>query len=278
MAGKQDIIQLLDALDVRPNSRLGQNFLVDPNLLDAMLADSAPQADECILEVGPGTGVLTERLLEHGCRVTAVEIDHRLAAHLQTRFADSANLRLLRADACGVDYDAVMGSGPYRCLANLPYACSSVLLARFLAADNPPRELYVLLQREMAQRLAAAPGTKSYGALSVRVQLAYEVCLLRRVPREVFFPPPEVGSSYVRLRLRSDRPMCELRNSVDRVVRTGFSQRRKKLVKLLGAVFGVDRAREAVVGLGLAETVRAEELAPAVFVELAERLADPNRP
>ena len=156
---KAELLAVLARLDIKPSRRLGQTFLLDPNLLDAMVRLAGACAGQRVLEIGPGTGALTERLLASGCDLTAVELDHRLAGYLRERFADRANFRLVEADACRIDLGELMGGEPFRCLANLPYSCSSQLLAALVSLANPPTDVYCLLQKEMADRLAARVGT-----------------------------------------------------------------------------------------------------------------------
>jgi len=266
---KTQILALLESLGVRPSRRLGQNFLVDDNLLEAMVRQAGPQAGELVLEVGPGTGVLTRKLLEAGCRVTAVELDHRLAAYLQESLGGHGNFRLVQGDACDFDYRELMGDVPFRCIANLPYACSSVFLARLIETAPRASACFVLLQREMADRLAAPPGSKAYGALSVRIQLRYAVSLLRMVPPSVFFPPPEVGSAFVRLAALPEALPLELQRRAAEIAGVAFAQRRKKAARLLAAVYGEPPVRAAFAELGLAEDIRAERIPPAIFARLA---------
>ena len=154
---KKELLAVLAELDLHPSRRLGQSFMVDPNMLDAIVRDAAPVAGEAVLEIGPGLGALTRRLLAAGCRVTAVELDRRLAAYLRRTFADSPGFRLVEGDACRLDLGSLMGEA-YRCVSNLPYASSSVILVRLAAADPPPLEIVALLQKEMAARLAAETG------------------------------------------------------------------------------------------------------------------------
>ncbi len=269
---KTELLHLLTRLDLQPSRRLGQNFLIDQNLLEAMVRLAAPKPGESILEVGPGTGVLTRHLLAAGSNVTAVEFDHRLAAYLRDEFQEAGNFRLVEADACRLNYDDLMGPDPYRCIANLPYAASSVLLANFLALCNPPVEMFVLLQREMAERLAAPPATKDYGALSVRIQMIYQVAIARRVPPSVFFPPPAVESAYVHLRLRDTLPTLEFRKSAATIVRAAFSQRRKKLINLLKPHADAGRLERCFSDLGLPDDVRAEAVSVPIFQQLVEAL------
>lgn len=268
---RTQIIALLSELRLRPSRKLGQNFLVDANLLDAIARDAALNAGDHVLEVGSGAGILTRRLLEAGCRVTAVELDRRLVSYLQAQLGTEPNLRLIEGDACGLDYDAVMGDAPYRCVANLPYACSSVLIAKLTDARNPPTDMHLLLQREMGQRLAATPGTKNYSALTVRTQLLYEVCPLRSVPPEVFFPSPQVRSMFVRLRRHARFPADVRRRAAD-IARIAFSQRRKRLVKVLEPRFGRDLLLAACEHIGLSANARAENLSVACFAALCSFL------
>jgi 16S rRNA (adenine1518-N6/adenine1519-N6)-dimethyltransferase len=266
---RTELLALLAELNVHPRRKWGQNFLTDPNMLDAIVRAAAPVAGETILEIGAGTGCLTARLLAAGARVTAVEIDRRLAAHLRSTFAGHPALRLIHADACRLDYDALLGAEPYRVVANLPYACSSVLAATFARLRAPPRDLLLLLQREMAARLAALPGTKEFGALTVSVRAAYDVTRLRAVPPDVFTPPPEVESALVRLVARTPPLSATERGRVGAVVRVAFAQRRKMLSNALGAHFGAAPARAALERAGIPATARPEQVDVSGFVRLA---------
>ncbi|MDT8390685.1 MAG: 16S rRNA (adenine(1518)-N(6)/adenine(1519)-N(6))-dimethyltransferase RsmA [Lentisphaeria bacterium] len=270
---RTELLTTLRTIGVQPSKKLGQNFLIDANMLSAMERDAELRAGETILEIGPGTGVLTERLLAAGCALTAVEYDHRLAAYLRTRFADTADFRLIEGDACDVDFAAVMGDRPYRCVANLPYAVSSILIARLSGLPNPPREMFVLLQKEMADRLAAAPGTKQYGALSIQVQTLYDAKVLRKLPPNVFFPPPEVESSFLRLRWLDQPPRLAVpRADFVALVRHVFTQRRKKLTSTLGKRFGRDRVCRILAAAGVNPEARPEALSPPEFVTCVNRL------
>jgi len=270
---KTQLIAVLDSLGVHPSRRLGQNFLVDDNLLEAMVRQAEPQAGESVLEVGPGTGVLTRKLLAAGCRVTAVELDHRLAGYLEQELGGHERFRLIQGDACKFDYRELMGEEPFRCIANLPYACSSVFLARLIETAPHARACFLLLQREMAERLGAAPGTKDYGALTVRIQLRYSVSLLRMVPASVFFPPPDVASAFVRLAAVGEGlPLAQQAAAAD-VATVAFAQRRKKASRLLASAYGAERVAAAFAALELPEDVRAERLSPETFARLAACLA-----
>lgn len=270
---KREILPLLSRLGVTPSRKLGQNFLIDANCLASMVRIAAPVAGETILEVGPGTGVLTERLLAAGAKVVAVELDHRLAGYLKERFADNPQIEIIEYDACKLDYGKLPQlQTPYRCIANLPYSCGSVFLSKICSGDNPPRELFVLLQKEMGERLAAAVGTKQYGSLTARLALRYRVAIEKLVPPSVFFPPPEVASAFVSLKLREEAAMENLPAGMDAVVSCAFSQRRKKAARLLESLAAKDRIAQAFAELGLDENIRAEDISPEQYRRLAELL------
>jgi 16S rRNA (adenine1518-N6/adenine1519-N6)-dimethyltransferase len=235
---KAELKEILNAFDIHPSKKLGQNFLLDRNMLDAVLADVAAETGEEILEIGPGTGVLTAGLLESGARVTAIEYDKRLADFLGQRFAKgTGSLRLIQADAVRCDYDALF-QGPYRCISNLPYKASSAIIMKLLDSDNMPQQMYLLLQREMALRLAATPATSDYSALSARVQMDYVPTVLRKIPGDAFWPKPEVASSFIRLYLKppSERPDAYTRKKANALIKAGFSQRRKRFHKLIPSI------------------------------------------
>lgn len=271
---KKELIAELEKLGMRPGRGLGQNFLLDGNLLDWIVRAAKVNPGDRILEVGPGFGALTSRLLAAGADLTAVEFDHRLAAYNLEKFSAAGKFRLIEADACRVDYDELFPDGtPYRSVANLPYAISSVFIAKLLECRNRPRSMFFMLQKEMAERLAAVPDTKAYGALSVRVQLLYKVKIEKIVPPEVFCPPPEVESALISFELRGE-PLCndEENRMVSRVVRTAFNQRRKQLGKVLGQMFGKTEVAEVFAQLGLPMEIRPDKLQVTDFVAIARQL------
>ncbi len=269
---KAELCALFERLGLHPSRKLGQNFLVDVNLLEAMVRDAAPAAGERILEIGPGAGTMTEKLLLSGCELTAVEIDHRLVSWLRERFAGKSNFTLLEGDACKLDYQQIYASTPYRCIANLPYSCGSVFLARISEQPNPPREMFVLLQKEMGDRLIAVPGTKDYGVLSVRLAFRYQISMLRTISPKVFFPEPEVVSAFLKLSLKKDLPETRAMQLASRLAGCAFSQRRKKAAKLLQSLFPAAAIQGAFAGLGLSLEVRAENLSADHYLALAELL------
>ncbi|MCK5803023.1 MAG: ribosomal RNA small subunit methyltransferase A [Lentisphaeria bacterium] len=268
---KTELLVILDEIGVRPSRRMGQNFLVDTNMLDALVRAAAPAAGEHVLEVGPGTGVLTRRLLEAGCRVTAVELDHRLASYLRRDLEGAPGFRLIEEDACKVDYETLMGDAPYRCIANLPYACGTVFLAGMLTLANSPLDFHVLLQKEMAERIVAPSGTKTYGVFTVRVGLRYRAEIVRVVPAGVFYPPPDVASAFVRMvrHGRIDEGVCA---TAAELATLAFGQRRKKALPLMARRFEATRLQAAFDELGILPGARAETIAVSQYTALAERV------
>ncbi|MGN0849574.1 MAG: 16S rRNA (adenine(1518)-N(6)/adenine(1519)-N(6))-dimethyltransferase RsmA [Victivallaceae bacterium] len=271
---KQQLMDIMTSLGMRPGRGLGQNFLLDGNLLDYIVRTSGAAPGMTVLEVGPGFGALTRGLLEAGAEVYAIEFDRRLIHYLKKEFT-MPEFHLIEGDACKVDFASQLPQDrPFRCIANLPYAISSVFIARLLTLDNPPTNWFFMLQKEMAQRLAADVKTKNYGALSVRAQLMYKLELVRVVPPEVFYPPPAVESALLAAQLLENvPPECE-RKKVDSIARMAFHQRRKKLTNTLGAAFGNDCVAEALYQLKLSADARPENLTCQDFLNLSRLLPE----
>ncbi len=269
---KQELMKQLERCGMRPGRGLGQNFLLDRNLLEWIVRKTAPQKDENILEVGPGFGALTELLLATGAKVTAVEYDHRIAEHLRTRFAAAENLRLIEADACKVDYSELFPAGTsFRCVANLPYAISTVFIAKLCQLDNGPQSMFFMLQKEMGERLASACDCKSYGALTVTTQSIFDVVLEKIVPPEVFYPPPEVESALVsftrhnRFGLDSDG-----KKHLSTMVKLLFNQRRKQMGKVLCNGYPKEKVKSVLETMGIPTTERPEKVSVEQFVKMSE--------
>jgi 16S rRNA (adenine1518-N6/adenine1519-N6)-dimethyltransferase len=255
--------------------RLGQNFLADPNLLAAIVREAEVGADDVVLEVGGGEGVLTAELAPLVRGVHVVELDERLRPALEGVASEHPGVRLHFGDAMRLDL-ASLDPPPDRVVANLPYSIATPLLLRTIEELPGVERWTVMLQREIADRLRAAPGSRTYGAPSVLVQLACEVKLLRTVDRAVFRPRPRVDSALLRL----ERVAPAASEPVARVVREAFAHRRKSVARSLelARAGSRDAARAALSGLGLPEDARAEQLTPQQFVELAEVLARTRRP
>jgi 16S rRNA (adenine1518-N6/adenine1519-N6)-dimethyltransferase len=252
--------------------KLGQNFLVDRNILDVIerLAELGP--DDVVLEIGGGPGMLSERLASCAGFVHVVEVDRRLEDELRGALSDFGNVAIHLADALELDLSSLSPS-PDKVVANLPYGVAATVILRTVDELPGVRSWVVMVQREVGERLAAAPGTAAYGVPSVLAQLACEVRVLRAVSRNVFRPVPNVDSVLVGLRRVGPGADPALRA----LVQDAFAHRRKALAGSLalapGRGSGVrDRTREALVALGHPADERAERLSPEEFQSLAARL------
>jgi 16S rRNA (adenine1518-N6/adenine1519-N6)-dimethyltransferase len=255
-----------------PSKQLGQHFLVDDNILGVIGRLAELQSDDVVLEIGPGPGALTAYLADRVARVHAVELDERLRAFLEGRFADRPNVELRFADALALDAGD-LDPQPTKLVSNLPYNIATPIVVESLDRFPTIRQWTVMVQREVADRFFAQPRTKAYGSVSVLVQLAAERTGFHPVSRTVFRPPPNVDSALVAFR-RVSRPPDIPWPSLKGVVEAAFAHRRKRLpnsLELTGLA-NRDKAAEALATLGRPPTTRAEELAPEEFVALAAAL------
>jgi 16S rRNA (adenine1518-N6/adenine1519-N6)-dimethyltransferase len=250
--------------------RLGQNFLADPNLLEVIVREAELARSDVVLEVGGGGGALTERLAPEVARVHVIEIDQRLRDQLRPLAREAGNVSVVWDDAMKVVLRDLTPE-PNKLVANLPYSIATPLLLRTVV-ELPSIGLWVVMvQREIADRLTAEPGTKEYGSPSVLVQLACEVTLLRPVDPAVFVPRPRVGSAL--LRLRRKRP--GISEDIAALVRPAFAHRRKSLARSLelSRAGSLEPARLALEAIGKPADARAETLSPEEFERFAEALA-----
>jgi 16S rRNA (adenine1518-N6/adenine1519-N6)-dimethyltransferase len=256
--------------------RLGQNFLVDRNILGVIERLAALEPDDVVLEIGGGEGVLSERLAASVDHVHVVEVDRHLEAGLRDVLSGFPNVTLWMVDALALDLSA-LDPAPTAVVANLPYSIAATVILRTIEELVSVDSWVVMVQREVGERLAASVGDPAYGAPSVLAQLACEARVLRPVARTVFRPVPRVDSVLVGLRRREGMPAVE--PAVRALVHDAFAHRRKALAGSLalapGASPGVrERARAALVSMGHPPDERAERLAPEEFRELAAKLDD----
>jgi 16S rRNA (adenine1518-N6/adenine1519-N6)-dimethyltransferase len=268
----QPSLRRLRAFGVRPNRELGQNFLVDSNLLGVVgrAAELAPQ--DVVLEVGGGLGVLSEYLAERVAHVHVVEVDAGLEPALRDALDPHANATLHLVDALDLDL-AALDPAPTKVVANLPYGIATTAILRTVVELPGVTRWVAMVQREVGERLAAAPGTSAYGIPSVLAQLACDVRVVRAVSRTVFFPVPNVDSVLVELRRHGPGAT----DAVSNTVHGAFAHRRKALARSLALARPDDpdvrdRARAALAVMGLPPDARAERLTPPQFAELAERI------
>jgi 16S rRNA (adenine1518-N6/adenine1519-N6)-dimethyltransferase len=226
--------ELLQQLELVPSKVLGQNFLIDVNILNLQLDAACLDPRDRVLEIGPGLGVLTQALLARVAHVTAIEKDRRLANFLQETFGHLSHLDLVHDDAMNCDLAAMLEAGVNKVVANLPYSVGSRLLIDLASAARPPERMVVMVQEEVAQRLAAVAGHKTFGLLSARVQLAYDVHIVKKVSPTCFLPPPKVGSMIVGMVRAADRGLRPERVPVFRhLLKGSFAHRRKQLQGIL---------------------------------------------
>lgn len=226
---------LLDKYDLRAKKSWGQNFLGDEHILDDIARLAAPRPGERVLELGAGLGHLTARLLARGATVTAVERDRDMARVLRGELGD--RITLLEADAAHLDYAALAAGGPLAVVGNLPYHLTSPILFDLLGQPGQVARAVFLLQREVAERLAASPGEKDWGVLSVFLQREADVSVERIVPPGAFFPPPKVHSAVIHVAFRPPAPGAAVKDPerFRKLVKAGFAQRRKTLGNALKA-------------------------------------------
>ncbi|MBI2874633.1 MAG: ribosomal RNA small subunit methyltransferase A [Firmicutes bacterium] len=275
---------LLESHGLRPHRSLGQHFLVDANILEKILDAGEVGPEDTVLEIGAGLGALTQGLLERGARVTAVELDHGLYRILATLLGSNPGLTLLQIDALDLDPVNLPGLDQGRqakCVSNLPYAVATPLLLSLLSEAGRWERLVFLVQKEVAARMEARPGTKEYGYLSVAVQLRARVETVARIPPTVFLPPPKVDSSLVRLSPLREGAFTqgEILGALN-AARVAFGQRRKTILKVLATDprAGLDRgsAVRLLSSMGIDGGRRGETFSVAEFIELGRMLPRPE--
>jgi 16S rRNA (adenine1518-N6/adenine1519-N6)-dimethyltransferase len=271
--GVGDVRAFLDTHGLAARRALGQNFLVDDEMARRLVALAGVEAGQGVVEIGTGLGILTRALAERGARVVTVEIDAGLVRALRADAVLPPQVELIHADALDVDLGGLVErAGPgARLVANLPYSISAPLLRRLLDLRDALVDWSVMLQRDVALRLLAAPGSRSYGSRAVLHRLAVSLERGMDLSPRCFFPVPKVRSTFVRMRPQRDGPGREDLAKLERLVRAAFGQRRKTLANALRAG-GVSGPEDAIAAIGRPPAVRAEQLAPDEFVALARAL------
>ncbi|MEO8810096.1 MAG: 16S rRNA (adenine(1518)-N(6)/adenine(1519)-N(6))-dimethyltransferase RsmA [Rhodanobacter sp.] len=257
-------------MHARPKKSFGQHFLHDRRYIDSIVSAIAPRPDDFLVEIGPGEGALTLPLLTAAGKLTAIELDTDLLPGLRVRAASAGDLHVVHADVLKVDFSAMAhshGVSRLRIAGNLPYYISSPILFHCVEHAASIQDMHFMLQKEVVERMAASPGSKVYGRLSVMLQLACRVEPLFDVPPTAFRPPPKVDSAVVRLTPLSPGALHDAPpEQVYAVVKAAFGQRRKTLANALKQLMDTDAIRRADVD----PRARAETLAPADFVRLAK--------
>ena len=263
---------------VKAKKSLGQNFLTDASVAGRILEAAAIGAGDQVFEIGPGMGALTGRLLAEQARVVAVELDHALVTRLEKEFEHSEGLSILEQNVLDMDVNAYLrasgfGDGKYKVVANIPYYITAPIIRMLLSLTVQPERIVLMVQKEVAERLAAAPGKTSL--LSVMAQYYADVELVFVVPKESFDPVPKVESAVVRL-TPTRMFDAEADRKFVRVARAGFAARRKTLANNLSSSFQLPKAdaERMLADTGLAANVRAQELSIAEWEKLAERIRE----
>ncbi|MEN6413802.1 MAG: 16S rRNA (adenine(1518)-N(6)/adenine(1519)-N(6))-dimethyltransferase RsmA [Veillonellales bacterium] len=271
IAKKEVTLHILKTFGIHMSKKLGQNFLIDESVVDGIVAAAELQADDAVLEIGPGIGTLTQGLAETGSHVVAVEIDRRLIEVLSQTLGGYENIRVVHGDILKIDISREMMAEHYKVVANLPYYITTPIILGLLEARLPISLLVTMIQKEVAERMTASPGGKNYGALSVAVQYFTEPEIMFIVPPRSFVPSPAVESAVIRCRVRQ-QPAVDVRDEkvFFRVVKGAFAQRRKTLsnaLKTTGA--GTETIHNALAAAEIDGSRRGETLSLAEFAAIA---------
>ena len=277
----QNTIEILQKYHFNFQKKFGQNFLIDTSVLDRIIAAAEITKDDCVLEIGPGIGTMTQYLAESAGEVVAVEIDKNLIPILEDTLSAYANVTVINDDILKVDVNKIVeeknGGRPVKVVANLPYYITTPIIMGLFENHVPLKSITIMVQKEVADRMQVGPGTKDYGALSLAVQYYAKPEIVANVPPNCFIPRPNVGSAVIRL-TRYEKPPVQVEDEkkMFSLIRASFNQRRKTLVNGLGNApeLGVSKERVAAVleEMQLSPTVRGEALTLEQFARLSNLL------
>ena len=272
IASREVTQHILKVFHLRASKKLGQNFLIDAAVVRGIVEAAELQEGERVLEIGPGIGTLTQGLAESGAQVTAVELDKKLPAVLAETLKGYENVRIVQGDILKTDIRELMGDAPFKVAANLPYYITTPILMALLEQRLPIRKIVTMVQKEVAERMIAPSGSKTYGALSVAVQYYTAPEIVLDVPPKSFIPAPEVDSVVIACKVRGEPPVTVRDEKLFfRVVKAAFGQRRKTLSNALkGAGFLKDEVQEALEKAGIEAARRGETLSLEEFAQLAD--------
>ncbi len=270
---------ILKAFNLHASHRLGQNFLISPGVVSSVVEAAEIEPGDRVLEIGPGIGTLTQGLLEAGAIVTAVELDKKLPAVLAETLKGYEHLSVVQGDILKTDISALMGDGPFKVAANLPYYITTPIMLSLLEQKLPITKIVTMVQKEVAGRMIAKPGGKDYGALSVAVQYHTEPEIVLDVPPSCFLPAPEVDSAVIVCTVRS-KPAVAVKDErmFFRVVKAAFGQRRKTISNALKPI-GVpkDRIDSALASANIDASRRGETLSLGEFAALANAFSEQDQ-
>lgn len=255
-------------MELKPKKSLGQNFLKDGSVLEKIIQSAELKSDDFVIEVGPGEGVLTEKLTQKSSKVLAIEIDQNLISNLEKKFKGNEKVEIINDDILKINLENLTSNRDYKVIANIPYYITSKIIRLFLESENPPKEMILMTQKEVADRIIAKPGKMSLLAVSVQYYANAEI--LFEVSRDSFFPVPEVDSAVIKI--SNIKKQNTDSKKFFRIVKAGFSAKRKTLINNLsnGLHLEKDIIEEKIKTAGLKPTVRAQELSISDWKKLCE--------
>ena len=277
----QNTIAVLQKYNFNFQKKFGQNFLIDTNVLDKIISSAEITKEDCVLEIGPGIGTMTQYLAESAGEVVAVEIDKALIPILEDTLSAYDNVTVINDDILKVDINKIVqeknGGKPIKVVANLPYYITTPIIMGLFESHVPLKSITIMVQKEVAGRMQVGPGTKDYGALSLAVQYYAKPEIVANVPPNCFIPRPNVGSAVIRLTRYAEPPVkVKDENKMFALIRASFNQRRKTLVNGLGNAAGLNVSKEQVTAaleqMGLSHTVRGETFTLEQFATLSDLL------
>lgn len=271
IASPEVVHYICKRFDIKMSKKLGQNFLIKRGIVDEIVKAADLQEGEPVLEIGPGIGTLTQGLAQSGANVTAIELDTRLLEVLDTTLAQYSNVTIVHGDVLKLDVPSIMNNEPFKVVANLPYYITTPIIMSLLESRLPIERLVVMVQKEVALRMVAKPGTKDYGALSVAVQYYTEPDIVLDVPPKSFLPAPAVTSSVIRCVLRDKPPVDVVDEKLFfRVVKAGFAQRRKTFANTMKTTgLSKDRIEELLAKANIDGQRRGETFTLQEFADVA---------
>ncbi len=282
LGNRRSTAEIIEKYHFSFQKKFGQNFLVDSSILDRIIESAQITKEDCVLEIGPGIGTMTQRLAEEAGAVVAVEIDKNLLPVLEDTLSAYENVTVINADILKLDLNRIVkehnGGRPVKVVANLPYYITTPIIMALFEKKVPLHSVTIMVQKEVADRMRVGPGTKDYGALSLAVQYYAKPEIVTKVPAGCFMPKPNVDSAVIRL-TRYEKPPVEVEDEawLFAVIRASFNQRRKTLANGLANAgypgIGRRQVEEVLSAMGLAAAVRGETLTLEQFAELSDRLA-----
>lgn len=275
IASPEVVHYICKRFDIKMSKKLGQNFLIKRSIVDEIVKAADLQEGEPVLEIGPGIGTLTQGLAQSGANVTAIELDTRLLEVLDTTLAQYSNVTIVHGDVLKLDVPSIMNNEPFKVVANLPYYITTPIIMSLLESRLPIERLVVMVQKEVALRMVAKPGTKDYGALSVAVQYYTKPDIVLDVPPKSFLPAPAVTSSVIRCVLRDQPPVDVVDEKLFfRVVKAGFAQRRKTFANTMKTTgLSKDRIEELLAKANIDGQRRGETFTLQEFADVANAWA-----